>query len=80
MRLAWFAPITRANARQVITIRRLLCRVDRLEAEVAKLTRRSERWRRTALELGPKVGPRAMDVLLMQVQHDEIEDLDEVKR
>lgn len=42
--------------------------------------RRSARWRRTALELAPKVNARAMDVCLLQVQSEEIEDLPEAKR
>lgn len=74
-----FFPVLYVNACQARQIRRLLQHVDRLDAELAVQTRRAHRWRRTALELGPKVSPKAMDVLLLQVQSEEIEDLPEVR-
>lgn len=52
--------------------------IDTLERALNVQTRRAERWRRTALELAPKVGPKAMDICLLAVQSDEIEDLPEV--
>jgi hypothetical protein len=73
-----FAPVMRANARQSKTIRTLRQENDRLRHELAVQERRASRWRRTALELAPKVGPRAMDVCLMQAQSDELADLPEV--
>lgn len=74
----WF-PVLYVNAQQARAIRNLVRQRDRLEADLLIQERRAQRWRRAALELGPKVGPRAMDVLLMQVQSEEIEDLPEMR-
>ena len=52
--------------------------IDTLQRALSVQTRRADRWRRTALEMAPRIGPRAMDVCLLQVQSDEIEDLPEV--
>lgn len=73
-----FAPVMRANRRQSRTIRALRRENDLLKHELAVQERRAARWRRTALELAPKVGPKAMDVCLLQAQSDEIADLPEV--
>lgn len=53
--------------------------IDDLKHELAVQTCRAQRWRRTALELAPKVSPKAMDVCLLQVQSDEIADLPEAR-
>lgn len=85
MRLARFAPVMAANARQKKKLRRAYedltdaqVRICNLELELAVRTRRGEQWRRRALELASKVSPRAMAVCLFAVQSEEIEDLDEV--
>lgn len=53
--------------------------IDTLQRALTVQTRRADQWRRTAMELAPKVGPKAMDGCLLQVQWDEIQDLPEVK-
>lgn len=54
--------------------------IDTLERALSVQTRRADQWRRTAMELAAKVGPKAMDGCLLQVQWDEIQALPERRR
>lgn len=61
------------------TNKRLADALDDARHEAAMERRRADRWRRTALEMAPRIGPKAMSVCLFQVQSDEIEALPETK-
>ena len=81
----WLAPVLTCNARQALRIRSQSATIQKqhlviesLRLDLSEQERRARRWRRTALELGPQVSPRAMDVLLMEVQREELMDLPEV--
>lgn len=52
--------------------------IDGLRRLLEVQDRRARQWQRTAMELAAKVGPKAMDGCLLQVQWDEIQDLPEV--
>lgn len=77
--IALLLRVQRKNRRQREDLQDARVFIDDLRHELAVQTRRSQRWRRTALELAPKVSPKAMDVCLMQVQSDDLADLPEAK-
>ena len=76
--LALLRRTQKQNRRQRQDLIDALRHIDNLKQELAVQTRRAQRWRRTALELAPRVSPKAMDVCLLQVQSEEIADLPEV--